>query len=94
VSADKIDAVRFSHLKIYRWIAVCGLLKYFFILEVYMMGEESFTRYRLLRELAELHYRIGKLEKMVKERNRKNLMSINKEECIDRDVSCLFFLGR
>lgn len=59
-----------------------------------MMGEESFTRYRLLRELAELHYRIGKLEKMVKEKNRKNLMPINKEECIDRDVSCLFFLGR
>ena len=59
-----------------------------------MMGEESFTRYRLLRELTELHYRIGKLEKMVKEKNRKNLMPINKEECIDRDVSCLFFLGR
>jgi hypothetical protein len=48
-----------------------------------MMGEESFTRYR-----------IDKLAKMGKERNRKNLMPINKEECIDRDVSYLFFMGR
>ncbi len=59
-----------------------------------MMGEESFARCRILKELAELHYRIGKLEKMVKERNRKNLMPINKEERIDWDVSGLFFLGR
>ena len=59
-----------------------------------MMGEESFARYRIFKELAELHYRIGKLEKMGKERNRKNLMPINKEECLDRDVSGLFFLGR
>lgn len=84
MSANKIDAVRFSHLKF-----TGGLL-----FEVCMRGEESFTRCRILKELAELHYRIGKLEKMGKGMDRKNLMPINKEECIDRDVSCLFFLGR
>jgi hypothetical protein len=59
-----------------------------------MMGEESFTRYRILKELAELHYRISKLEKMGIERNRENLMPINKKGHIDRNVSSLFFLGR
>jgi len=59
-----------------------------------MMEAESFTRYRILKELAELHYRISKLEKMGIKGNRENSMPIDKEERIDRDVSCLFFLGR
>ena len=57
-----------------------------------MIGEENFMRYRLLGELAELQYRIGKLEKVGKERNRNNSMPINKEERSGRDVSYLFVL--
>jgi len=59
-----------------------------------MMGEESFTRNRNLKELAELHYRIDKLKKMGIGWNREDLMPNNEQEYIERDVSSLFFLGR
>jgi hypothetical protein len=57
-----------------------------------MMGKEIFAKYLILKKLAELDYRIDKLKKMGMEADRKNLMPVNKDEYIDRDVSSLFFL--
>ncbi|HYA14765.1 MAG TPA: hypothetical protein VEF33_10550 [Syntrophales bacterium] len=57
-----------------------------------MIGEEIIARYQILKKLVELDYRIDKMKKMVMELDGKNLMRVNEDEYIDRDVSSFFFL--
>ncbi|HVO67002.1 MAG TPA: hypothetical protein VMT12_11010 [Syntrophales bacterium] len=57
-----------------------------------MMGEEIIARHLILKKLVELDYRIDKLKKRVMELDRKNLVRVNEDEYISRDVSSLFFL--
>jgi hypothetical protein len=46
-----------------------------------------------MKEPAELHYRVAKMERMGMEVLRKKLMHINKENDIAREPTSLFFLG-
>ena len=57
------------------------------------MADKVFMKHKIARELAELRWRINKLEEMKKNRSRKEQMSGVEEELPNQSQSTQFFLG-
>jgi len=56
------------------------------------MADKVLTKYKNVTELAELHWRIEKLEAMKKGKNKKEQVPGNKGECTNQNQSSEFFL--